>query len=151
MAKEEPASEMKQKLVEYLSGGKSALVATLDEQGRPYTAIMSWVVAKDPKCIRIAMLTTAQSLRNIKNNGKIMLGVDGPGITYGIRGVARVVREEIEGAPLPIALVEMAVDYVKDDSVPGLVEVTSEINYKWAEGAEWMVEAEKQLFEQMKR
>lgn len=144
------ANEMDQKLVQYLGGGKPTVLATVDEKSQPYTSIMSWVVAKDSKHVRIAALKDTQTLKNIKSNGKIMLSVHGPGVNYGIRGTAKIVKESIEKAPLPLSLVEVSVDYVKDDNTPG-VTVTSGITYHWEKDTEKMKQLEAQIYEEMKR
>jgi hypothetical protein len=49
-----------------------------------------------------------------------MLEVLGDGLVYGVRGKARIICEEMAHAPIPSAMVEVDVDLVKRDLVPGV-------------------------------
>ena len=107
-------------LVRWLSGGKVVVVATVDENGWPYTMIMNWALAADPHTLRLSIDRRTQTLRNIQANGRVMVEVLGDGLVYGVRGSAREILEQMEHAPVPSAIVEVAVDYVKRDLIPGV-------------------------------
>lgn len=100
---------------------------------------MSWIRARDAHTIHLIMASASESLRNIHANGQIMLQILGDSFTYGIRGRARIVQESIEGAPVPASVVEMTVDYVKDDLTPGR-EFHAQIESWWPSPARQAVE-----------
>ena len=87
--------EMPTELVEHLVGGKIVVVATVGEDGWPYTMIMNWALARGPKTLRLSLDRRTQTLRNISANGRVMLEVLGDGLVYGVRGTARVIVEEM--------------------------------------------------------
>jgi hypothetical protein len=57
--------------------------------------------------------------RNIQQNENVMISLVGGAMTLGIRGRARVISQSMDGISLPMAMVEVIVDEVKDDSVIG--------------------------------
>ncbi len=114
------SGEMPSDLVDYLAGGKIVVVATVDDDGSPYTMIMNWALALDAKTLRLSLDRRTQTLRNVEANGRVMVEVIGDGLAYGVRGTARVIIEEMRHAPVPSAMVEVAVDMVKRDLVPGV-------------------------------
>ncbi|MGI8550234.1 MAG: pyridoxamine 5'-phosphate oxidase family protein [Dehalococcoidia bacterium] len=123
----------------WLQGGHSVVVTTVDEASRPWTGVMSWVRAVDPRTIHLIIANFSESLRNLRANGQIMLQLLGDDFTYGVRGIARVVEERLEGAPVPAVLVEMTVEYVKDDLTPGRL-FRAQIDSWWPDEAKQAVE-----------
>jgi hypothetical protein len=121
MASGGPKAEMPADLVAYLAGGKLVVVATVDEDGWPYTMVMNWAVARDAHTLRLAMDHRTRSLRNVRANGRVMLEVVGDGLIYGVRGSAKVLLESMTNAPVPSAMVEVAVELVKRDLPPGVI------------------------------
>jgi hypothetical protein len=107
-------------LVEHLAGGKIVVVATVTDDGWPYTMIMNWALALDTRTLRLSLDRRTQTLRNVRANGRVMLEALGDGLVYGVRGTARVIVEEMRHAPVPSAMVEVAVEMVKRDLVPGV-------------------------------
>jgi predicted pyridoxine 5'-phosphate oxidase superfamily flavin-nucleotide-binding protein len=107
-------------LVRHLAGGRIVVVATVDEDGAPYTMIMNWAVAKDPRTLRLSIDRRTQTLRNLRANPRVMVEVLGDGLVYGVRGAARIIQEEMRYAPVPSAMVEVDVDFVKRDLIPGV-------------------------------
>ncbi len=105
--------------MKYLQVGRLVVLATVDEQGRPDTCPVSWVVALNPSVIRLAISREVNTYRNILNNEHVMISLVGGAMTMGIRGRARVLSDNLDGIPLSMAIVEMEVDEVKDDSVIG--------------------------------
>jgi Pyridoxamine 5'-phosphate oxidase len=131
--------ELPPNAVTFLQGGHSVVVTTVDEQGRPWTGVMSWARARDARTILLIMARASESLHNIRVNGQMMLQILGDNFTYGVRGRARIVQESIEGAPVPASVVEMTVDYVKDDLTPGR-EFRAQIESRWPDPARQAVE-----------
>lgn len=107
-------------LVEWLSGGKIVVVATVDAEGWPYTMIMNWAVAVDETIVRLSIDRRTTTLKNIEANGRVMIEVLGDGLAYAVRGDARVILDVMEHAPIPSAMVEVKVNRVKKDLVPGV-------------------------------
>ena len=103
----------------YLKVGRLVVLATVNEDGRPDTCPVSWVVALNPSVIRLAISREVNTYRNTLNNEHVMLSLVGGAMTLGIRGRARVLTDSLDGIPLSMAIVEMEVDEVKDDSVIG--------------------------------
>lgn len=113
--------EMPEELVRHLAGGKIVVVATVDEHGWPYTMIMNWALALDSRTIRLSLDNRTQTQRNVRATGRVMLEVLGDGLAYGVRGSARVILDEMQHAPVPSAIVEVKVDLVKRDLIPGVI------------------------------
>jgi uncharacterized pyridoxamine 5'-phosphate oxidase family protein len=100
-----------------------AIVATVDEDGTPHTAPFGSVRAVTPKLLRLISARYHDSYQNMARDGRVMLAVvAAPDIAVGIRGRARVVREQMLAAE-ESALVEIDVEEVKNDMVrSGLIE-----------------------------
>lgn len=107
-------------LIEWLAGGKIVVVASVDADGWPYTMIMNWAVATDPHTIRLSIDRRTSTLKNIEANGRVMIEVLGDGLAYAVRGTARVILDVMRSAPIPSAMVEVSVNLVKKDLVPGV-------------------------------
>lgn len=113
--------EMPPKVLNYLRGGRLVIVATVGPDGRPNSAPFSWVLALDSRTIRMGVNQGVATLHNVKHNGFIALSIVAADLFVTIKGTARVVRDAIEEAPLPTAVVEVQVEEVKDDAVIGRV------------------------------
>lgn len=121
MASGRPQADLPDDLLSYLAGGRLVVVATVDADGWPYTMVMNWAAAKDARTIRLSMDRRTHSLKNVEANGRVMLEVIGDGLIYGVRGSARVIQDEMRHAPVPSAMVEVAVEHVKRDLPPGVI------------------------------
>ncbi len=116
----ELGSELPPRALKALAGGRIVVVATVDEEGWPHTMVMNWAAARDATTIRLSLDRRTRTLANIRCNGRVMLEVLVDGAIFGVRGRARVIQEEMAHAPIPSAMVEVAVESVKDDLVPGV-------------------------------
>src|SRR5437868_5845099 len=112
-------TELPDRALSYLQVGRLVIMATVDVRGRPNTAPMSWVTAVDRQTIRVAVSPEVSTYRNILDNDRVMLSLIGGAMTLSISGRARVLAESIEEVPFAMAMVEVLVDEVKDDSVIG--------------------------------
>jgi hypothetical protein len=135
-------------LIAYLSGGRLVVGATLDEQGEPYTMVMNSAVAIDAHTIRFCLDHRTHSLTNLRADGRMMLEVIGDGLIYGVRGTASVIRDQMDHAPVPSALVELAVEAVKRDLPPG-VEVDAPA-FRWGAIGQYMSPIEPPMFEEIR-
>jgi predicted pyridoxine 5'-phosphate oxidase superfamily flavin-nucleotide-binding protein len=141
-------NEMPPELVEWLSGGRLVVGATVDADGNPYTMVMNSALAVDPRTIRFALDHRTQTLVNIRANGRMMIEVISDGAIYGVRGTARVAVEQMQHAPIPSALIEVAVETVKRDLPPG-VEVTAP-SFRWGALEQYMSSVEPAMFEELR-
>jgi hypothetical protein len=53
-------------LVRHLAGGRIVAVATVDDDGWPYTMIMNWAVARDAGTLGLSLDRRTQTLRNVR-------------------------------------------------------------------------------------
>lgn len=107
-------------LVQYLLGGQTCVVATVDEQGRPMTTIMTWVVARNPQFITMAVDTRGRALSNVRANGRMAVEVLGDDLCYGLRGTAVIEKEQMESTPFPCALVAVRLEECRNHGAAGV-------------------------------
>ena len=112
-------NELPDRAMNYLQVGRLVVLSTVDERGWPDSAPISWIMALDRQTLRFAVSPEVSTYRNILNNDRVMLELIGGAMTIGISGTARVVAELIPDVPFPMAMVEVSVEEVKDDSVIG--------------------------------
>ena len=143
-----PKEAMPAELVEWLSGGRLVVGATVDVEGGPYTMVMNSVVATDEHTLRFALDHRTHTLANLRKDGRMMLEVVGDGFIYGVSGVARVVVEQMQHAPIPSALVQVDVETVKRDLPPG-VQVTAP-SFAWGALEQYMTSIEPAMFEELR-
>lgn len=135
-------------LVAYLSGGRLVVGATIDERGEAYTMVMNSAIAIDPHTIRFCLDHRTHTLTNLRANGRMMLEVVGDGLIYGVRGTAAVIRAQMDHAPVPSSLIELAVEEVKRDLPPG-VEVDAP-GFRWGAMSQYMAPVEPPMFEEIR-
>jgi flavin reductase (DIM6/NTAB) family NADH-FMN oxidoreductase RutF len=135
-------------LVQFLVGGKTCVVATVDEQGLPQTTLMTWVVARNPQTLTIAVDTRSRALRALRANGRIAVEVLGDDLCYGLRGTALVEKELMQSAPFPCALVAVKLDDVRDHGAAGVRFVGP--SYSFHAGKEHRKGVEESVFAELK-
>ncbi len=143
-----PPSEMPPHLVQFLLGGQTCVVATIDDQGNPQTTLMTWVVARNPQTLGIAVDIRSRALRNIRGNGRIAVEVLGDDLCYGLRGTALVEKELMQTAPFPCALVAVKVEDVRDHGAAGVKFVGP--RYSFHPGKEHRRGVEESVFAELK-
>lgn len=143
-----PQTEMPADLVAYLRGGRIVVGASIDADGSPYTMVMNSVVAIDARAIRFCLDHRTRTLTNLRANPRMMLEVIGDGLVYGVRGATMIIREQMDHAPIPSALVELAVESVKRDLPPG-VEVDAPV-FRWGALEAYMTSIEPAMFEELR-
>jgi hypothetical protein len=141
-------AEMPPHLVQFLVGGKTCVVATVDEQGLPQTTLMTWVVARNPQTLTIAVDTRSRALRALRANGRIAVEVLGDDLCYGLRGTALVEKELMQSAPFPCALVAVKLDDVRDHGAAGVRFVGP--SYSFHAGKEHRKGVEESVFAELK-
>ena len=139
---------MPPELVEFLAGGRLVVAATVDGDGLPYTLVMNSAVALDARTIRFALDRRTHTLKNLESHPAMMFEIVGDGFIFGVRGVARVLRDQMEHAPTPSALVEVSVELVKRDLPPG-VQVEGP-RFEWGPLGQYMSPIEPAMFEELR-
>jgi len=148
MSSGKPRDAMPDELLAWLRGGRLVMGATVDAEGRPYTMVMNSVVAIDAQTLRFALDHRTHTLANLRERPSMMLEVVGDGFIYGIGGTARIAVERMEHAPVPSALVEVAVETVKRDLPPG-VEVAAP-SFRWGALEAYMTSVEPAMFGELR-
>ncbi len=142
-------SVLPQNLVDFLSGGQCTILATATSSSAPYTATMSWVVARNEKTIRMAVDRRGESWVNIQENPSVCVEVLGDDLVVAVRGRASIIREQMESIPFPCGIVEITVDEVLDHSVPGLAFKAP--SYVFDLGKEHRYDVEGKVFQELCR
>jgi len=135
-------------LVQFLLGGQTCVIATVDEQGLPQTTLMTWVVARNPETLTIAVDTRSRALKALRANGRIAVEVLGDDLCYGLRGTALVEKEQMQSAPFPCALVAVKLDEVRDHGAAGVRFVGP--RYSFHPGKEHRKGVEEAVFAELK-
>ena len=143
-----PPAEMPKPLVQFLLGGQTCVVSTVDDQHRPMTTLMTWVVARDPQTITIAVDSRGRALKNIRVNPQIALEVLGDDLCYGIRGTAVVEKELMQAAPFPCAIVALRIEECRDHGAAGVKFVGP--RYSFHPGKEHRAGVEDAVFNELK-
>jgi flavin reductase (DIM6/NTAB) family NADH-FMN oxidoreductase RutF len=141
-------AEMPPHLVQFLLGGQACVVATVDEHHRPMTTLMTWVVARNPQTLTMAVDIRGKALRNIRGNPHVAVEVLGDDLCYGLRGTAVVEKERMDSAPFPCALVAVRIEDVRDHGAAGVKFVGP--SYSYHPGKEHRGDAEKAIFAELK-
>ncbi len=139
---------MPQKLVQFLLGGQTCVVATVDAQGLPNTTLMTWAVARDPQTLTVAVDVRSRSYANIRDNGRVAVEVLGDDLCYGLRGTAVIEKEQMQAAPFPCALVAVRVEEVRDHGAAGVI--FKGPSYSFHPGKEHRKTVEEAVFEELK-
>lgn len=141
-------AEMPPHLVQFLLGGQACVVATVDEFGLPQTTLMTWVVARNPQTLTIAVDSRSRALRNLRHNGRVAVEVLGDDLCYGLRGTAVVEKEALESAPFPCALIAVKIEDVRDHGAAGVRFVGP--RYSFHAGKEHRQGVEEAVFAELK-
>ena len=112
-----------------LRAGVPALVLSVGEDGWPHAA-MTWAVARAPEVVRFIVDDDSTTQRNLRRDGRASLQIVGrEDVVALVKGTARERRARVAAASFPMALWELAVADVKDQSW-GPVAV-SPLQYEW--------------------
>lgn len=141
--------ELPPRLVDFLHRGAPAILATVGDDGWPHL-VMTWAAARDPHTVRFGADIGSTTLRNLEHEGRATLQVIGPeNILFLIKGEVRQVKDRIEAAPFPIAMMELTVTWVKDQSWPGVI--VAPLTYQWVgEQREAMAAAEQAVLAELR-
>ncbi|MBA2874132.1 pyridoxamine 5'-phosphate oxidase family protein [Thermaerobacillus caldiproteolyticus] len=102
-------------LFQALQKERFVTIATIDhETGGPNVSAVSWIYAPSDDRIYFAVDNRSRIVQNIQQNPLIVVNLIANESTYSISGKASIKVEKIEGVPLKLALVEVAITEVRD-------------------------------------
>ncbi|MCA1828892.1 MAG: pyridoxamine 5'-phosphate oxidase family protein [Myxococcales bacterium] len=139
---------MPPRLVQFILGGETCIVATVDDRGLPNTTLMTWVVARNPQTIAMAVDQRSHTLKNVRTNGRVAIEVLGDDLCYGLRGTAVIEKETMTSAPFPCALVAVKIEDLRDHGAAGVKFVGP--TYSFHEGKEHRRDVEERVFAELK-
>jgi Pyridoxamine 5'-phosphate oxidase len=141
-------AQMPPRLTQFLLGGQTLVIATVDADGLPWTTLMTWAVARDPQTITVAVDTRSGALRNLRATGKAAIEVLGDDLCYGLRGTAIIEKETMASPPFPCALVAIKLESVRDHGAAGLKFVGP--SYSFHPGKEHRKGVEEAVYQELK-
>ena len=107
-----PEAELPPEAFEWLQSERLVVLASSTSAGDPATHVVSWVVAVDPRTVRIAVRHAALAVQHVRETGRLAIEVIGDGLAVGARGSASVVREHMASAPQGNAMIELRIEEV---------------------------------------
>jgi hypothetical protein len=136
-------------LLQILREGRPALLLTVDLDGFPHTAF-TWAVALDAAHLRFAADYGSVTLTNLEREARVALQIIGlDNLVFLVKGVTHLVKPQIEAAPFSVAMMDLAVSEVKDQSWPGVS--VQPFGYEWpAEQRESMLAMEQAVYVEMR-
>lgn len=137
------------RLYKVLSQGTPAALVTVGTDGYG-NAVMTWARALTPQVVRFCVDLGTSTEANVRREGKAALhilgGANGLGL---IKGRVRLIRDRVQAAPFGMAMWEMAIAHVKDQSF-GTVTVTPP-RYQWlGPQADDLVQIEKAVLRELR-
>lgn len=131
-----------------LRRGLPAVLVTVGTDGWGH-AVMTWAAAPGPELIRFGVDAATHTLANLRRTHRAALQIAGPdNLLLLVKGRARPVRERIRAAPFAMALWELAVGEVKDQTFPGVV--VAPLAYRWVgRGAAAMRRMERAVYREL--
>jgi len=114
---------------------KVILLTTVDEQGRPHSAMLSYleVVASDDRNIRMATYKDSSTTANMRRNGKATISIIDERVAYYIKGSVSELSKEMVCAPqnskLNLRIEEVRADAANGEFEPGAY-VSSGVTYQ---------------------
>ena len=113
---------------------KVVLLVTVDEQGRPYIAILSFleVIAPNRSAVRLAPWNNSATTANLRRNGKVTLVVVDENMAYYIQGAATELSREMEGFP-GMAKIHVKIESILQDKAmdyEGSARITTGIRFE---------------------
>lgn len=137
------------KLAEYIALGTPGQVLTIDDEGYADTSF-TWIVTNSIHLLRFAADQGSPTLANIERSGMAAVQIiTDEGQPYLIKGISVVANSQIESAPFAMALIEMEIQEVLDQSWIGVRVRPSD--YEWApEEHETMLERQQDIYNEMR-
>ncbi len=123
-------AELPGRLLNALRSGCPALLLTVGADGLPASAF-TWAAAPDATRLRFAADQGTATLANLQREKRAALQIIAPdNLVYLVKGETTLLAPRIAAAPFDVALMEMRVREVKDQSWPGVA--VRALGYDWA-------------------
>lgn len=137
------------RVTEYALLGTPGLLLTIDDGGFPHSSF-TWIVATSSDRLRFGADHGGTTLANIERSGiaSVQIITD-EGQPYLIKGNVTMASSLIQSAPFKLALMEMEIQEVRDQSWIGVS--VRPFHYDWApEEREKMLEVEQAVYAEMR-
>lgn len=131
---------------------KAILLCTVDANGRPHPAMLSYfeVIAKDRRNIRLATYNDSTTTNNMRRNGKLTISILDERVAYYIKGSVEELAQQMACAPhnskLNLRVEQVLADEANEQLEAG-VYLTSGVTYRNPRGAEQRLQAREILRE----
>ena len=137
------------KLADTIALGMPGQVLTVDEGGFPHTSF-TWVTTNSIHLLRFGADHGSPTIANIDRSGLAAVQIiTDEGQPYLIKGVAAIAKTTIESAPFAMALAEIEILEVLDQSWIGVS--VNPVDYEWApEDQEQMLEMQQAVYKEMR-
>jgi hypothetical protein len=106
-----------------------AILSTADPHGRPHVSVVSWLHLVDAAQVTIALDRRTQHFKNIGRNPSVALSILADGLILAVSGTAEVCRDRMAATPWETAQVRVAIDFVVDQTLPGVEFVGPRYSY----------------------
>jgi hypothetical protein len=135
---------------ESLRGGTVLVLASISPDGVPSTALCSWVVAKGPQRLAMALDKRGAAYASIAaGSNQVALEVMADDVLLAIRGTATIEEQSMTSTPFPCALVCVDVAEIRSHMFAG-IEFKGP-RYLFAPGKERRKAVEGAIFEELER
>ncbi|WP_315849908.1 pyridoxamine 5'-phosphate oxidase family protein [Bacillus thermotolerans] len=102
-------------LFEALQEDRLVTVATIDhESGGPTIHAISWIRAFDEYTLRLAADRRSRIVQNIKHQSAVAVHLLANESAYSITGNGKVLTENVDSLPVPMAIIELKVSEIRD-------------------------------------
>lgn len=141
-------TQLHQALQAALTRGTGVILATVSDDGLPSTAFCSWIVSVNRDVLALALDSRSTAHRNIsRGQSHVALELLANDLILGVRGEARIVKEQLRTVPFPCALVTVAISDIRDHGVDGVVFTAPK--YLFADGKEHRAEVEAAIYSEL--
>jgi hypothetical protein len=140
-----------QSLYDCLQKERFVTLATIDhETGGPNLSAISWVFSPDAQHVHLAVDNRSRIVENVKKNPLVVINLFANETTYAISGEANLKIEKLDGLPLKLALIEVAIKEVRDVMFYGS-KLSVEPSYEKTYDAEAAAKLDRQVMDAIKK
>jgi hypothetical protein len=144
-------SNLSPELFDYLQDQHPFIVITNGGDGWPCAEMVSWIVAIDLQTIRMVIGSQRQSVSNLRSDSSMTLQLIGPGLSYEIKGMARLIKERCESLRFPQTMIELKVESIRGNMYPANT-AAGDIPVSWPESTnEYHDQWNQSIAEEMRR
>jgi hypothetical protein len=138
-------------LFEELQSERFVTLSTVDhETGGPNVNAVSWILAKDEETVLFTVNKKSKIVENIKKNPLAVINLIANESTYSISGKAEIQQPLLQGVPLKLTLIKLAIDEVRDVMFYGS-KISTEPSYEKTYDKAAADRLDRQVIEAMKK